>query len=110
MKTKQEIISTVWDYFIIKSHPQARNTRGCCYRGPKSNCAIGCQIPDELYKEWFEGNSIHNLYMDFPEIKAFFGEENLYFLIKLQTIHDTSFPFIKEELEALAKTENLRLP
>lgn len=48
--------------------------------------------------------------MDFPEIKAFFGEENLYFLIKLQTIHDTSFPFIKEELEALAKTENLRLP
>lgn len=52
MKTRQECVDQVYDWFIIKGNPLAKDedNGGCRYRTPEGHrCAIGCLIPDDKY-------------------------------------------------------------
>ncbi len=96
MKTPQELFNNVWKYFVVQKNPQAmlayRGVESCAYRGDKSNCAIGCQLPDELYFSELERMSIFVIMNKRDDrcqkITDYFGEDNMYFLDSLQRIHD----------------------
>ena len=88
----------VWD--VVTSHlmkqgercttpdgvPQYRNYRGLC-------CAVGCLIPDNLYKQDFEGKGLSPL-LRTCTAEAVFGEPAdkpvLQLLGELQFVHDAS--------------------
>lgn len=65
---------------------------GCAYRTADGNrCAVGCLIPDELYKEEFETFSVEGLLTNFPsqEVFGFYVTYNQGKLLReLQIIHD----------------------
>lgn len=77
----------------------------CRYRGQNgTKCAIGCLIPDELYKSRMEGFSISSLlYDDDFGLKTYFDGVDKRILSNLQLIHDTTSPNTwKEELAKVA--------
>lgn len=114
-KTSQAIFNKVWRYFIRDKNPQAIDAVGqCMYRGPESNCAIGCQLPNYLYDEKMEEKSIEEVCEGFPKIKKYFGN-NLDFLRALQCAHDNTiihrfYEEFKEELEEIADEYKLKIP
>lgn len=115
MKTKQELFDNVWNYFIVEGHPQAKQGSKCLYRGPKSNCAVGCQLPDELYKKEMDdadagGGSIGTVFEKFPKVAEYFGSANRNFLSKLQMLHDTQFDKLEANLIELASRHQLTIP
>lgn len=73
----------------------------CYYRHPDNplnqRCAIGCQMPDELYEPRFDDYGKAELGTGFTEICAMSEEVDFYFelcdddfLSELQTAHDTA--------------------
>jgi hypothetical protein len=63
----------------------------CLYRGKDSHsCAIGCLLPDEIYKGGLENRSITFLWHHYTEIKTLFESRQLPLLEKLQAMHDTT--------------------
>lgn len=92
--TKQESYQIMHEYFSRPGAVVARGPGGCMYRAPNgSKCAVGCQIPDELYDPEMEGTTISALVHDFPKLVEFFGKEELAnslktFLAEAQWAHD----------------------
>lgn len=72
----------------------------CFYRNPENEyerCAIGCLIPDEFYREKFEGMDVNDLILESEELRIYFGlpdydsEEfigDIDFLVRIQSAHD----------------------
>lgn len=111
MKTKQEIFDAVWNYFIVEKHPQAITGEvQCVYRGEQSNCAVGCQLPDELYDAKMESFPIEEVMFDFWKVAEFFGEENAELLGLLQDAHDNWFPELEYRLREIAADHSLKTP
>lgn len=117
MKTKQELFNNVWQYFIVEKHPKAANPNTapyyatCLYRGPESNCAVGCQLPDELYRvEMDYGSSIDAVMHTYPEVRDYFGLESAPFLTGLQRAHDLHFPTLEHTLREIASANSLTIP
>jgi hypothetical protein len=109
MKTGQEIFDAVWQYFVVEGHPQAKDGNTCRYRGKESNCAIGCQLPDELYSGEMERNDVATVFDSFPKVRDYFGAENLRLMCHLQGIHDWGFEQLETRLRNLAARENLQI-
>src|SRR4051812_16476660 len=63
---------------------------GCRYRTTKKGqllmCAIGCHIPNKLYKREMENNPADMLLEKFPELNEFIPNKNLAY--DLQCAHD----------------------
>ena len=76
-------------------YPEAKNQEySCSYRGHMNGgvqlkCAIGCLIPDELYKPEMEGFGFTSLIVEFPVIRQLFADIDTGFGQALQTVHDT---------------------
>jgi hypothetical protein len=69
----------------------------CAYRGPDDlKCAVGCLIPDEAYHDYFENNSVYQLFnqgkLVFKIIDMDDDEEATRLLDQLQWIHDAHKP------------------
>lgn len=96
-----------------------RSTDGfglCCYRDSGGlACAVGCLIPDEIYKPAFEENPVQDLivmmsdwshkYDDAGKVKAWAAKMRLYrdVLEGLQDVHDYKEPTSwREELRILS--------
>jgi len=70
----------------------------CCYRTPDGKrCAIGCLIPDEMYRPEMEidihgkpGASVFRLMDVSADFRALIGIENLMLCTHLQRAHDFS--------------------
>ena len=57
----------------------------CLYRAPNGNqCLVGCFIPDNLYKQEFEGKPVKAIYDKMPEVMPL----PKHYLIKFQDFHD----------------------
>jgi len=84
-------------------------TRLCMYRHPDGlRCAVGCVLPDKLYKEKMEKESVETLFQGFPEVENYFGSENKYLLSDMQRVHDSSdVPYWEEKWAEVASTHNL---
>lgn len=80
----------------------------CAYRGyGGAKCAAGWLIPDELYKEEYEGSTIDNS----VDLENYFGRK-LEFVMELQTIHDDyeTADDMQARLRTFAKHYELKIP
>jgi hypothetical protein len=130
MMTKQEIFDRVWNHLNAQGRAAAKQTplgQGACqYRakledGTVLSCAVGCLIPDELYDEKLEGQTVEMLYrtlMQSPRVKAIWdvlGRENLGLLADLQSAHDNilktvGLEFWRARMRDIASEFNLTVP
>lgn len=85
---------------------------GCAYRGADNTmCAIGCLIPNKLYRKRMENTNVGSVLKMYPHIALHLNVEDSYdelFLTHLQRVHDGNSP--QHWLIALtkfAKTYNL---
>jgi len=61
----------------------------CLYRAPDGmRCAVGGVLPDSLYTPRLEDKAVEQVMHLYPEIMAYFGEENMLLLNRLQRLHD----------------------
>lgn len=97
--TKYQIFKKVSLHLLKQGVQSIDSSEGCLYRHETENrkCAIGCLIPDALYKKEMEGSTVDTLVDDYPEVlKHITGSEDLEksndvidLLYDLQAIHDT---------------------
>ena len=107
---KQEVFNNAWNWFSQPDAKLAKNEAApeglnCFYRYPEDQsrrCAIGCQIPDEIYKPEMEGIGIVGLFTKFEAVSEHFGftsysenpersNDEEQFLIDLQRCHDHAY-------------------
>lgn len=93
----QETFENVVRHLYAQGHPAMDESGACLYRGPNgTKCAVGCLIPDDLYKRQMDedGGSVLNLLPMFPELWELFdvrdnnNKEWQDFLHQLQLAHD----------------------
>lgn len=90
---KQEIFDKVVVHLATQGK-RAMHGDDCQYRTPDGlKCAVGCVLPDDLYNPEMDSpngslSGISEVAKRYPEVKAYFGKDNITFLSKLQMIHD----------------------
>jgi hypothetical protein len=63
----------------------------CKYRGPNGTmCAVGCHIPDDLYKEEFENKSSGSIVDCYVNIHEIFEHVDIRLIRDTQIAHDNS--------------------
>ncbi len=98
---------------LRKQGVQSASTRGralCRYRGPNGlMCAVGCLIPDNLYKKSFEGVAVLGLYNTLGG--TLFKNVSHDVLSDMQQVHDNFSPSQWEDgFERVARQYHLTLP
>lgn len=97
------LLTQIKDFLVTQGKPSTNEEGDCLYRGPEDlKCAVGCIIPDELYKESFENCSVdHNHLEDLVKELSNLYDIPLYKLIEdlrvTQSIHD-SYDFNPKKL------------
>lgn len=105
--SNQDAFNNVWQHFVVERNSPSIGTvdgivnlGNCRYRmdDGTNGCAIGCQLPDELYHPSLEGKSVAALYADFlldypnevspQRLSTYFSNVELYLLECLQGAHD----------------------
>jgi hypothetical protein len=88
-RTRIEIVETVTKHLLAqgkKSRESEGNKTKCLYRGPNGlQCAIGCLIPNDVYKSWFEDQGYIDLTI---AAAANISPDDLDLARRLQQIHD----------------------
>lgn len=100
--TNQEIFDTIVTHLRKQGRKALRAdmSGGCGYRAEGGlKCAAGCLIPDEDYKQSFEGHSVGSDRPD-AEVAVYFASkfplEQIILIGELQEIHDRMDPFAWE--------------
>ena len=89
LPSAQEVFDLVANHLFTQGRPARLNDGRCRYRmGPDLRCAIGALIPDELYKEEFEGNGAYRLIDNLYNLEIADWREHKKLLDLLQNIHD----------------------
>lgn len=75
---------------LRRQKKQARKGSQCQYRAPNGcQCAVGCLIPDHLYKPEFEGKGIEDLINDYGMTCVFGADKpDVRVARTMQNIHD----------------------
>lgn len=87
MLTRQEIFNNAWRGLESQGFEQSLSGGGCAYRGDaERRCAIGWCIPDDLYRDGFEGRVVSET----PMIRKAAGvsARDKRFALSLQECHD----------------------
>lgn len=102
--TNQEAFDKVADHLLTQNSASQNKGGSCVYRAPDGKkCAIGCLIPDEEYKPYFEGRPVRNLRrMYSPSCLDGLNEDLLFYL---QWVHDQKEP--SEWRESLKQTAKM---
>jgi hypothetical protein len=103
--TPQELFDKVATHLLAQDKPSVSTTDkdSCMYRSQDGlKCAVGCLIPDDLYRPTIEYIHIRTLLDKLPAIyseadittlaKAGISEEHIGLLSALQSIHDVFSP------------------
>lgn len=113
MLNNQSYFDKVVNHFGMVEAQLARepDSNKCYYRDPEDRdniyfrCAIGCVMPDEIYRPEMEEKPVDTLlinvsmrdndgilisYKSFPELVEFFEDCDLQFLLEMQRLHDKS--------------------
>lgn len=126
----QRTFSKVWNHFQTQSvrATASNDSYLCAYRGPAgTSCAIGCLIPDALYKPSMEAKAVADLVSGYATsspalITCLLGRaartdrplfrRRLAFLAQLQAQHDLASDIdqVRSKLRDLAAQRNLRIP
>lgn len=80
----------------------------CMYRAPNGfRCAVGCLIPDDEYRPWFEGAGVTKVVNDVPSLASV--SRNL--LAAMQAVHDNHEVTAWEaQFSEVAEDYGLKLP
>lgn len=116
---KQEIFDQVARHLLTQKELSLNQDSNCMYRGDNGMmCAVGCLIPDELYTEDIENkvassDVVVDLLRSAGVIEYEEGDDRhideIKFLSKLQTVHDSSAPYNWLScLWSLARKHNLK--
>lgn len=108
--TVQEAFTKIVTHLRRQGAPARDEHNHCRYRAEGDRmCAVGCLIPDEEYREEFEGCSVGMLALRW-NIPALAGLDK-YFLGRMQSIHDV-YPVEHWEthFESVARDYRLELP
>jgi hypothetical protein len=105
LKSKQQIYDYVGEFLLKQGRKSVSTGRlpKCLYRGPdNTKCAIGCLIPDKLYKPELEMNTLNSLFKKKYKLPWYFRRYKD-FLTQLQNSHDNDLSnygiFIKRFIE-----------
>lgn len=106
--TKQETFDTVAAHLLKQGKRSMSGPRTCLYRGPDGmKCAVGCLIPDDLYRSSLEGIAVVDILSD--EVTTEVGRlmkslgHDLTLCGELQWLHDQIEPDLWEgHLKVLA--------
>jgi len=110
--TPQEIFDTVATHLFTQGE-RATDNYTCVYRTPEGlKCAVGCLIPNKLYRVSMEGTVLDGLLRDTTCQLPKYFRENRELLRKLQTAHDnqdnwSSSRHMRKRLEEIAKEHYL---
>jgi hypothetical protein len=86
-RTAQEVFDAVSSHLLCQREISVDN-RLCAYRGVKNKaCAIGCLIPDSIYRKEFEGGKITSLFATSTVLSHMY-EGHSALLWALQGVHD----------------------
>ena len=89
--TSQEMFDKVAAHLRKQNAKSSSEEGECFYRGPNgTSCAIGCLLPDEIYRPEMEKKSVVHLVEEFPETKTFIPDLEL--AEDLQLHHDHNYP------------------
>lgn len=105
----QEFFNNVATH-LLKQNRQAKHRDGtCAYRGlDNTTCAIGSQIPDNIYKGSMEGMGVERLLLCHREVAFLFDGVDLFLMADLQSLHDSNKPHSwRDGLANIAKTFKL---
>lgn len=116
--TNQEAFDKVWKWFIVDRNPRAVNGNICRYRTAgeiPAKCAVGCLIPDELYRPRMECRSVQRIISEYVELANFFNGVSQDMLSQLQRGHDDAgneIPYenMEHSFRYVAKCFNLTIP
>lgn len=120
---QQEIFNAVVKHMARQGAPAKSEDGTCSYRGAEkdgkqTSCAVGCLIPDDMYLEEMEANTIYTLlrYAEAYNIKLpehITDPANTPLLRQLQKVHDghddwvEDWPKMSEKLRFIAAGFNL---
>lgn len=80
----------------------------CMYRAPNGfRCAVGCLIPDDEYRPWFEGGGVTKIVNDVPSLASV----SMNLLVAMQAVHDNHEVSAWEaQFSEVAECYGLKLP
>lgn len=107
----QFIFDVVYTHLMKQQQRSTSDEGGCYYKIDSLMCAIGCLIPDNLYKEEMEGKSVEDLLTDHKGLAKYIKPQTIDLLAELQTVHDKRpVSMWKKELEYIAIDFKLEIP
>jgi hypothetical protein len=120
LPSSQEIFNLVVEHLFTQSRPARQDDGRCRYRMARGlRCAIGALIPDELYKEEFEGAGVPCLIAKLYALELADWREHKELLDDLQNVHDScgqttvgafNLILLEERLRFVAKSFSLEYP
>ena len=85
--TDQEFFDRVVTH-LVEQGGRAGDRNVCMYRAPSGfTCAVGCMIPDDMYRAAMEQKHVCTLLTAYPELKPFMSNPGL--AVALQSVHDS---------------------
>jgi hypothetical protein len=109
LPSAQEIFDLVTNHLITQGRPARVDDGRCRYRMAGGlRCAVGALIPDELYKEEFEGASAYRLIASLYKLELADWREHKELLYDLQGIHDECSQTTVGAFNLIALEERLR--
>ena len=89
LPSAQEVFDLVANHLFTQGRPARQDDGRCRYRTKSGlRCAIGALIPDELYKEEFEGAGAAQLIDNLYALEIADWREHKELLDHLQSVHD----------------------
>lgn len=86
MNTMQQEFDAVVAHLYKQGKRAAVNGR-CRYRSDDGTmCAVGCRIPNEMYDPNMEGDTVHQLTMEFTLPEEIYAYQKMF--AELQLVHD----------------------
>lgn len=109
LPSAQEVFDLVVDHLFEQGRPARQDDGRCRYRmGSGLRCAVGVLIPDELYKEEFEGAGACRLVDRLYAFEIADWREHKDLLDLLQNIHDECSQTTVGAFNLIALEERLR--
>jgi hypothetical protein len=93
------ILSKVYIHLVSQTTRCVDLDGNCLYRGDQgTKCAIGCLIPDDVYKPEMENLGVMDVLRKFPGVTTLFlgidiESKDILFLSVLQDLHDNDSKF-----------------
>lgn len=109
LPSAQEIFNLVANHLFTQGRPARQDDGRCRYRMESGlRCAVGALIPDELYKEEFEGAGAYRLVDWLYALEIADWREHKDLLDHLQNIHDECNQTTVGAFNLIALEERLR--